>query len=318
MLKKIYTRKIMVATLALFALFLLYLMPNNEKLDYKIKNTSLEYEYSNQKEVIYLLDTNGYVARTTIKSENLDPKETALDVAKGLIIDGEKSHIIPNGFRAIIPAGTEILGLNLENKILTINFSKDLLNINEKEEEKMIEAIIYSLTSVEGIDKVTIQVEGKTLENLPHSKKNITFPQDKKYGINKKYDLTTTSSIESYTIYYVCQQNDNQYYVPVTKYINSKGEDKIKIIVDELSTSPIYETNLMSYLDANVVLKDYSLEESQLKLNFNEAILSDKNKHILEEVVYTLGLSMEENYNVKTVMLLVNNKEVYKIENLDS
>lgn len=318
MLKKIYTRKIMIATLALFALFLLYLMPNNEKLDYKIKNTSLEYEYSNQKEVIYLLDTNGYVARTTIKSENLDPKETALDVAKGLIIDGEKSHIIPNGFRAIIPAGTEILGLNLENKILTINFSKDLLNINEKEEEKMIEAIIYSLTSVEGIDKVTIQVEGKTLENLPHSKKNITFPQDKKYGINKKYDLTTTSSIESYTIYYVCQQNDNQYYVPVTKYINNKGEDKIKIIVDELSTSPIYETNLMSYLDANVVLKDYSLEESQLKLNFNEAILSDKNKHILEEVVYTLGLSMEENYNVKTVMLLVNNKEVYKIENLDS
>ena len=308
----------MIATLALFALFLLYLMPNNEKLDYKIKNTSLEYEYSNQKEVIYLLDTNGYVARTTIKSENLDPKETALDVAKGLIIDGEKSHIIPNGFRAIIPAGTEILGLNLENKILTINFSKDLLNINEKEEEKMIEAIIYSLTSVEGIDKVTIQVEGKTLENLPHSKKNITFPQDKKYGINKKYDLTTTSSIESYTIYYVCQQNDNQYYVPVTKYINNKGEDKIKIIVDELSTSPIYETNLMSYLDANVVLKDYSLEESQLKLNFNEAILSDKNKHILEEVVYTLGLSMEENYNVKTVMLLVNNKEVYKIENLDS
>ena len=318
MLKKIYTRKIMVATLALFALFLLYLMPNNEKLDYKIKNTSLEYEYSNQKEVIYLLDTNGYVARTTIKSENLDPQKTALDVAKGLIIDGEKSHIIPNGFRAIIPAGTEILGLNLENKILTINFSKDLLNINEKEEEKMIEAIIYSLTSVEGIDKVTIQVEGKTLENLPHSKKNITFPQDKKYGINKKYDLTTTSSIESYTIYYVCQQNDNQYYVPVTKYINNKGEDKIKIIVEELSTSPIYETNLMSYLDANVVLKDYSLEESQLKLNFNEAILSDKNKHILEEVVYTLGLSMEENYNVKTVMLLVNNKEVYKIENLDS
>lgn len=318
MLKKIYTRKIMVATLALFALFLLYLMPNNEKLDYKIKNTSLEYEYSNQKEVIYLLDTNGYVARTTIKSENLDPKETALDVAKGLIIDGEKSHIIPNGFRAIIPAGTEILGLNLENKILIINFSKDLLNINEKDEEKMIEAIIYSLTSIEGIDKVTIQVEGKTLENLPHSKKNITFPQDKKYGINKKYDLTTTSSIESYTVYYVCQQNDDQYYVPVTKYINNKGEDKIKIIVDELSTSPIYETNLMSYLDTNVVLKDYSLEENQLKLNFNEAILSDNNKHILEEVIYTLGLSMEENYNVKTVILFVNNQEIYKIENLDS
>lgn len=317
MLRKICTRKIMVATLALFALFLLYLIPGNEKLDYKIKNTSLEYEYTNKKEVIYLLDTNGYVARTTIKSEDLDTKSTALDVAKGLIIDGEKSHIIPNGFRAMIPAGTEILDLKLENKILTINFSKDLLTINEKDEEKMIEAMIYSLTSIEGIDKVIIQVEGKVLEKLPHSQKNISFPQDKKYGINKKYDITMPSSIESYTVYYVCQQNDDQYYVPVTKYINHKGNDKIKIIIDELSTSPIYETNLMSYLDTNVVLKDYSLEEKQLKLNFNEAILSD-NKHILEEVIYTLGLSMEDNYNVKEVILMVDNQEIYKIENLDS
>ena len=73
----------------------------------------------------------------------------------------------------------------------------------------------------------------------------------------------------------------------------------------------------MSYLDTNVVLKDYSLEENQLKLNFNEAILSD-NKHILEEVIYTLGLSMEDNYDVKEVILMVDNQEIYKIENLDS
>lgn len=308
----------MITSLALLSLFLLYIMPNNEKISYKIKNTSLEYEYNNKKEVIYLLDRNGYIARTTIKSENLDTKEIALDVIKALIIDGEKSYIIPDGFRAIIPPGTEILDLNLENKVLTINFSKELLNINASLEEKMIESIIYSSTSIDGIDKIIIQVEGKTLENLPHSKKNITFPQDKKYGINKKYDLTKTSSIESYTVYYVCQQNDYKYYVPITKYINNKGNDKIKIIIDELSTSPISETNLMSYLDANVVLKDYSLEEEQLKLNFNNAILSNNNKHILEEVIYTLGLSMKENYNVKTVMLLIDNQEFYKIENLDS
>ena len=60
---------------------------------------------------------------------------------------------------------------------------------------------------------------------IPHSQKNISFPQDKKYGINKKYDITMPSSIESYTVYYVCQQNDDQYYVPVTKYINHKGND---------------------------------------------------------------------------------------------
>ena len=68
----------------------------------------------------------------------------------------------------------------------------------------------------------------------------------------------------------------------------------------------------MSYLDANVSLIDYSLEEDQLKLNFNDKILKDKENHILEEVIYTISLSMNDNYHVKEVAFLVNNEEIYK------
>ena len=149
-------------------------------------------------------------------------------VEDGLIVDGKKSNIIPNGFRALIPSGTEVLELNLENNILTINFSKELLTINEKYEEKMIESIIYTLTSIEGIDKVIIKVEGDTLNKLPISGKPIPTFLDKSYGINKIYDITTTKDIDSYTLYYVNSYNDNSYYVPVTKYINNDSQDKIR------------------------------------------------------------------------------------------
>lgn len=312
MLKKIYIRKIIVTTLALLIVALLYLMPS-KTMDYEIKDTTLEYVYSNTEEIIYLLDTNNYVARTTIKGDNLNTEERALDVIKGLIIDGEKSSIIPNGFRPILPTDTEVLDLKLENKILTINFSKELCNINEEYEEKMISSIIYTLTSINGIDKVIIKVEGEELTKLPNSGKSLSMPLDRSFGINKKYDITTLQDIEKYTIYYVSKINDTPYYVPVTKYINNTNGDKIKIIVDELSTSPIYETNLMSYLDTNIVLKDYTIENEQLKLNFNDAILSDNN-HILEEVIYTISLSMEDNYNVKEVIFMVDNEEIEKVE----
>lgn len=313
MLKKMSIRKITVASLALLILGLLYFMPGAEKLDYPLSNKDIEYVYTNAKEVIYLLDTNDYVARTTVKGCDCDLLETAKDVTEGLIIDGAKNNIIPNGFRSIIPSGTEILNLSLEEKILTINFSKELLDINEKYEEKMIEAIVYTLTSMEGIDRVVIQVEGEILSKLPNSGKSLPSSLDKSYGINKSYDLVTTQDIDSYTVYYVSEFNDNTYYVPVTKYVNTKNQDKIKVIIDELSTSPIYESNLMSFLSSNVSLIDYKLDDNLLSLNFNDSILNDGiSNQILEEVIYTISLSIENNFDVKEVSFLVNNEEIYK------
>lgn len=314
MLMKISIRKIIVASLALCALFLLYLIPDNESLDYELPKDNIEYVYSNISSVIYLLDSNDYIARTTIRGCDCDTLETAKDITKGLIIGEEKSNIIPNGFRSIIPTGTEILDINLENKILTINFSKELLDITEKYEEKMIEALIYTLTSIEGIDKVIIKVEGEVLERLPNSNKILPTVLDKTYGINKSYDIVSTNNIDSYTVYYVSNYNDNMYYVPVTKYINSNKQDKIKVIIDELSSSPIYETNLMSYLNSNVNLIDYTIDDKILSLNFNDYILNDDTSNkILEEVIYTIGLSVVDNFNVEDISILVNNEEVLTI-----
>ena len=71
----------------------------------------------------------------------------------------------------------------------------------------------------------------------------------------------------------------------------------------------------MSYLNAGVVLNDYELSDNNLKLNFNELLLSDADSNkILEEVVYTIGLSMNDVYdNLKTVSFYVNNDEIYTL-----
>lgn len=313
MFVKMTVRKIAIATLALCALFLLYLMPDTKDVDYQLSQDNIEYVYTNAISVIYLLDSNDYVARTTISGCECETVDAAKDVVQGLTIGGEKSNIIPNGFRSIIPAGTEVLDLNLEEKVLTINFSRELLDINQEYEEKMIEAIVYSLTSIDGIDKVIIQVEGEVLSKLPNSGKSLPTSLDKSYGINKSYDLVNTSDIDSYTVYYVSNFNDKQYYVPVTKYVNNTNQDKIKVIIDELSTSPIYETNLMSYLNSNVDLVDYSIDDKVLSLNFNDYILSDStSNNILEEVIYTVSLSVMDNMDVEEVVFLVDNQEIYK------
>ena len=314
MLKKMSIKKIMVATSAIMILAIMYLLPDTSVKEIDLDKSSITYTFDNIVSTIYLVDSEDYVARTSISSCNCDVKDKAKDLVDGLIIDGNKSNIIPNGFRSIIPSGTSILDLNLEDKTLTIDFSKEFLDVPEKDENKMIEAIIYTLTSIDGIDNVIIKVEGEVLNNLPSGTKIPTL-LNKSYGINKSYDLATTSNIDSYTLYYVNKHNNNEYYVPVTKYVNNNSDDKIKVIIKELSSSPIYETNLMSYLNANTEVYDYELLDNNLKLNFNNLVLSDVDSNkILEEVIYTIGLSMDNIYdNLNTVSFYVDNEEIYTL-----
>lgn len=318
MLKKMSIKKIIVSSTAIVLLLILYLIPDNKK-EVNLKNNSIEYTYNNVISTIYLIDSNDYVARTTIPTCKCEKEDLAKDLVEGLIIGGQKNNIIPNGFRSIIPPDVSIKNIELKDKILTIDFSKELLEVNKKDEEKMIEAIIYTLTSIDGIDKVIIKVEGEVLSKLPNSKINLPTVLDKSYGINKNYDLTNLNNIISYTTYYTSTYNDSKYYVPVTKYINSKDNDIVKIIIKELSSSPIYETNLMSYLNTNATLNNYELLENNLKLNFNESLLNDiDEKNILEEVIYTISLSMDNIYNdLESVSFLVNNEEIYTINITD-
>lgn len=318
MLKKMSIKKIIVSSTAIILLLVLYLIPDNKK-EVNLKNNSIEYTYNNVISTIYLIDSNDYVARTTIPTCKCEKEDLAKDLVEGLIIGGQKNNIIPNGFRSIIPPDVSIKNIELKDKILTIDFSKELLEVNKKDEEKMIEAIIYTLTSIDGIDKVIIKVEGEVLSKLPNSKINLPTVLDKSYGINKNYDLTNLNNIISYTTYYTSTYNDTKYYVPVTKYINSKDNDIVKIIIKELSSSPIYETNLMSYLNTNATLNNYELLGNNLKLNFNESLLNDiDEKNILEEVIYTISLSMDNIYNdLESVSFLVNNEEIYTINITD-
>lgn len=311
MLKRIMFRKIAVASSILLVILMLYLIPSNkEEIDLN-KNQKMEYIFPNDLEVIYLLDSNDYLSRTKISVNNKDEVSKASDLIEGLTIKGKKKDIIPNGFKCLIPADTKVLDIKLKDGILVINFSNEFNNVTKDYEEKLIESLTYTLTSIDGIDKIEIYVEGKKLTNLPNSKKKLPEYLDKNYGINKKYELTNLSDIDSYTIYYVLNYNDEVYYTPVTKYINNQNQDKVKIIIDELASSLVYESNLMSYLDMNVKLLDYEITDKVIKLNFNDLILSDiTNNLILEEVMYTIGLSLCNDLDLEEVIFNVNNREI--------
>lgn len=311
MIKKMLYKKILVASSLLVVLFMLYLIPTKKEVEFA--ETNLEYVYPNDLETVYLLDSNDYVARVLISASNDSIISKATSLIDALTIGGKKENVIPNGFRSIIPSGTKVIDIELEDGVLVINFSKDILDIDKKYEDKMIESLTYTLTSIDGIDSIKLLVDGKELKKLPNSNKLLPTFLDKSYGINKIYEITNVGNIDSYTVYFVNSVNDNKYYIPVTKYVNDYKQDKIRIIIDELASSFTYQSNLSSFLNENTKLLNYEVIDKQIKLNFNDMIFSDiTNNDILEEVVYTICLSINDSIDIDSVVFLANDREILK------
>lgn len=296
MIKKASLRRIMIATLALFILLIIYFFPTTTPI-----KESLSY-ISKDEMPIFLLDSMEYIARTSIIKESENTTDLIKEIIESLTIDSKKSSYVREGFKAIIPSNTKVLDLKLENEILTINFSKELLNVNKDNEEKMLEAIIYSLTELSEIKKICILVEGEILSKLPNSNQKLPTYFDKNYGINKIYNLDSIKDTSKTTIYYLSKYNDYYYYVPVTK-VSNKNIEKAEIIIKELKSTPIYHTNLISYLAASTNLSNYELLENSISLSFDNYLIANINdKEMLEEVKYSIALSMRDSYGIEEVL----------------
>lgn len=304
MLKQSALRRIMVSTIALIIVAILYFFPNTSLKSIEKTTTYIDLN----KTPIYLLNKDDYVIRTTLATKNTDSISLAKELIEALTIGSEKSEYIPKNFQPIIPKNTRILSIDLNDNLLKINFSKEFLNVSKDNEEKLIEALIYTLTDIPDIKEIMIFIEDTKLNMLPQSKINLPNTLNRDFGINKIYDITSIKDLTKTTIYFIGKEDELTYYIPVTK-IDNNNNNKIKIIIDELKSSPTYETNLMSYLASSVELLNYEELENQISLSFNKAIFDDLDeKNILEEVKYSIALSLKDNYDIEDVIFKVDNE----------
>ena len=306
MLKRHILKRILISTAALFAIFVIYLIPNNNDI-----YVSLDIKDDFKKEYVYLLNDNNLLGRASVYVTSENTNDLISELIDVLIIDGKKESSIPNGFRSILPSDTLLNGVIIDGNKAKLDFNFHLLDISEYLEMPMIESILYTITEIPSIDSIEISIDGVSLTKLPKSNINIPKVIDRDFGINKIYNITSLSGITKVVEYYVAKYNNNHYYVPVTKYIND-SKDKIKIIIEDMVSSNLYEQSLMSYINSNTKLVNSTIEDDTMKLFFNNSIMNFDDNDILEEVIETISLSVKDNYDVSNLVFYVDDKEFYK------
>lgn len=305
MLTKKMLKKMFVTSSIVVMILLIYLMPGVIKLKNNDISTSVEY-VDLSRNVIYLLSDDELLVETNVSivdDGNLENK------IKALIrhLSEVSSDIIPNGLNCVLSKKVQLLDVKVIDGIVNLNFSKDILSLKDKKLVRLIEAVSFTLLDLEEVQGISILVDGT---NINETEQNIPSIITKDFGINKRYDIKHTDNIVKYVVYYSKKIDDDVYYVPITKYINS-SEDKISIIIDDLSSSYIYKPNLISIVNEQLELIDYQLSSSEMILNFNNSIFLNGNE-IKEEVVYPVINTIFSNYDVESVILKVNGEEILK------
>ena len=258
---------------------------------------------------VYLLSKNDYLVRKNIY---LDSDSDVLNIKKALsyLIESDNNKY-SSELMGVIPKDTKINEVICGDDLVTVDFSKEILNVSINHEKHMISSIVYTIMDLVDVDGVSILVDGELLRSYPNTGEVFGSVLNKSIGINNRYDITSRKDINRVILYYVDLIDEDIYYVPVTKYINDDRE-KVKIIIEELKSSYLSEVNLMSFLNSNVKLIDYQIENDIFFLNFDDYLFHSNDK-ILEEVMYTISYSIFDNYDVNMVMFLVNGEEVNHI-----
>ena len=292
MLKKKALNRIFITTIIFFVVFTIYSL-----IDIPVTE---EIKKENKEELcsIYTLNDDGYISKTEVYvSKAISLEDKIKEKLEIMIEENNKNALLPSYFNPILPENTQIEEVIVEDSLVKIYFSKDLLNITESQSEQMIEAIIYTITDEE-ILGIEIYVEESLLKYVPHTNKQLPAILTKDFGINKTYEISSNKDIVKLVMSYYGKENDEYYEIPVTKYLNDDRE-KIEIIIEELDNIKA-NTNLLTLVE-NIKLLDYEINKNSLTINLN--------KDLSEEEETILLKSIFNNYDVEKIEILVQNEK---------
>ncbi len=283
MIKKFALNKIIFSSLCLLLFALFYFFPTHENINYEIVSDN-----NKEKNIVYLLDEDNYISRVISYFDSKTIEEEIVNKIN-ILINGLSEY---DNFYPLIPKDTKLNSIKVDKDSVYLDFSKEILSINSYLEESMLESIVYSLTEINGINNIYISVDGKRLDKLPFSNKIINYPLTRNIGINKEYNINNLNNLYKTTVYFLKDNNDISYYVPVT-LVNNSNEEKVELIINELKSSINSQNNLKSFLTDKVKLLNYEIENDNISLVFNEQI-----KNVEE---YLIASSIFENYKVNKV-----------------
>ena len=237
--------------------------------------------------VAYYEDDNGFVVpvKTSIPWEEGIAKATLKCLVKG---SPTEQRIAQSGLHGVLPEGTEIKGMSIQDGLCRVDLSSNVLNTQSYDQEKnMVTAVAYTLTEFDTVDRVELMVDGKEMMSLPQG-----YPVDTAIE-RRNINLYGDENGVNYTVYYKTPDTEVAgYYVPVT-FTATKAENPAAAVVAKLFDGPPTDLPVSNNIP-------YGVNFEGLQLNGDQAVV--------DLGIGAVNLSQEEFEDMNQIVVLCLNQ----------
>lgn len=279
---------------------------DDEKVDITEENDEL------RKTVLYFQNSKGLLVPIMKK---IPWEEGIAKSALSNMIDSPtlRDNLSSTGLLPVIPVGTEIKGITVDEStgLCKIDFTGEVLNYEtEKEEENLINGVVYTLTEFPAINEVQIMIDGEVVPALKYGTE-IGEPL-RRENINLLGDLQNARS--KVVVYYKGIENDEyEYYVPVTVPTLAPVPN-VFTALEELFDGPPEDLGLDTGIPDEVNLEGVEIKEGTAYVDiFTGAIDILKEKHVLDEMIKNIGITLSQFDEIERVELLIDGEDLEKM-----
>ena len=235
---------------------------------------------------VYMLDNDNYLVPLTFA---FDSKELLADDIRYVIsMLRDESPLTDKGYSTLLNENVKIQGIELENNVLNVDFSKEFNEQDVNKEEQIIESLTWTLMQYDEVNGVTISVDGVKLEMLPQSGVALPDILDKNIGINKYYDTTgNIYNTTSITVFYEKENFGETVYVPVTRRVIEEKNEKMSVynamFEDVAVMSGLRKMALIDLIDGETVI---NFEDSEMRVSLVREALMEEG--VIDSDIYEL------------------------------
>ncbi|MDQ2087057.1 GerMN domain-containing protein [Herbivorax sp. ANBcel31] len=258
---------------------------------------------------VYYRDSDDMIVPVT---RNIERQEgIARAVIESMIKNEEnKKHLKSYNLFALLPEGTVVLGMNIKEDAMIVDFNERFLSYEDKTQEiNIISSVVYSLTEFDTIDDVKILVGGREKDKLEYGTDISGYLNRENVLINSK-KVNIEDKVNKVDVYFYKSLGEEiECLLPMSfEYIGIEEEEICGEIV-RLLGKDYADKKVFSQLPSGVSLIDSKLEEDTLILNFNGEIRNyggtSREKGILKQILY----SMKQIEDIKNIRIMIEGKE---------
>lgn len=276
---------------------LVYLKKDDSK-----KETALK-QATNYQTVVFKSDDNLLVPIEVDLMQELEPDSQYRNILE--VMKSKDFEYL--GLHPILDSNLQVNAIAINDKSLTFDFSDNLYVNNNQEALDIFEALAY-VFCVDGIEKINLKIDGNDVSQLENSTIPTSCISDR-LGINN-FETTTNYLYKTtpIVVYNTKTINNREYYVPVTKRIETQDNDidtKVSLMLKEIeSKQPL------------TLVEQCTLKDGQLNIYLASNILND-NELIDNNLYHQIVKSASHLDDVDKVSIYIDNQEIEPVEDVN-